>query len=111
MAYGDWTGTVVSEPSRLLAVVNGYVQGVGFRFFVVHRARVLGLKGYVKNLPGDTRVEVCAEGERKALEDLLRLLGRGPSGAEVEKVEATWLPYSGEFKSFDLGFLGRLVLS
>ena len=92
----------VSELSCLLAVAHGYVQGVGFRFFVVHRARALGLKGYVRNLPDGTKVEVCAEGQGKDLRELLRLLGQGPVGAEVEKVESTWSGWGGDYQSFEI---------
>jgi acylphosphatase len=31
-------------------IVNGLVQGVGFRYFVIRHAQKLGLKGYTKNL-------------------------------------------------------------
>ena len=30
-------------------VVSGFVQGVGFRYFVLHQATNLGLKGFVEN--------------------------------------------------------------
>jgi acylphosphatase len=74
---------------ELYARVRGEVQGVGFRYFVVQRAASLGLRGYARNLEnGD--VEVLAQGPRMALERLLALLWRGPSSAEVERVEATW---------------------
>ena len=35
---------------RAEIVVNGLVQGVGYRYFVVREAKKLGLKGYTKNL-------------------------------------------------------------
>ena len=41
----------------LHAIVKGRVQGVGYRYFVIHVAREIGLKGYVKNLmDGDVEV-------------------------------------------------------
>ena len=92
------------ELSRLSATVHGYVQGVGFRFFVVARARALGLIGYVRNPTDRSKVEVCAEGERADLEDLLQSLERGPLGAVVEKVDACWDAYKGEFKDFEIRF-------
>jgi acylphosphatase len=46
---------------RLVAVVSGHVQGVGYRYFVRQRARAAGLAGSARNLP-DGRVEVVLEG-------------------------------------------------
>lgn len=84
---------------RLHAVVEGYVQGVGFRAFVLEYAHQLGVTGWVRNR-WDTSVEVCAEGERAALERLLAALKRGPSAAYVREVHVEWQAASGEFKDF-----------
>ena len=35
---------------RAEIIVNGLVQGVGYRYFVQREANKLGLKGFVKNL-------------------------------------------------------------
>jgi acylphosphatase len=66
-------------------VVEGIVQGVGFRYFVRHRATALGLGGRVRNLP-DGAVEVVAQGSPKALAELEAALWRGPSLAKVSRV-------------------------
>ncbi len=70
-------------------MVYGQVQGVGFRYFVVERALALGLRGYARN-EGEGSVEVLAQGPRPALENLLALLWRGPSAANVTQVEVNW---------------------
>jgi len=82
------------------AIVRGRVQGVFFRDFVRSRANALELTGYVRNLSQSDMVEVQAEGERSKLEKLLQSLHQGPSGARVEKVEANWKDYSGDYSSF-----------
>jgi len=84
---------------RLHATVSGRVQGVFFRAFVERQAAVLGLAGYVRNLP-DGGVEVVAEGERLNLEKLLEYLRVGPPRARVERVDTHWQAYSGAFKNF-----------
>lgn len=90
-----------SNLKRLVAVVQGRVQGVGFRYFVVERATELNLVGTCRNLVnGD--VEVVAEGEQGALEALLAALHTGPRMARVEKVHAIWLPATGEFTRFSV---------
>lgn len=42
---------------------TGHVQGVGFRYAVLHAARGYEVSGVVENLP-DGRVRLVAEGER-----------------------------------------------
>lgn len=66
-------------------IVTGRVQGVGFRWFVVRRARALGLGGYVRNRE-DGSVEVVALGETDAVEQLAAALAEGPAAARVTKV-------------------------
>ncbi len=66
--------------------VAGMVQGVGFRFFVEHKARALGLSGWVRNL-NDGRVEVYAAGPAARLSDLAAALHAGPRMAHVRSVE------------------------
>jgi acylphosphatase len=87
--------------ARLDAVISGRVQGVGYRYFVVGSAARLGLAGWVANLL-DGHVRCVAEGPRRDLEALLADLRRGPAGARVADVSATWLPETGEFDGFSV---------
>ena len=68
-------------------LIEGTVQGVGFRFFVQHKATALGLSGWTRNLD-DGRVEVYATGEAEHLADLGAALYIGPRMAHVRSVEA-----------------------
>ena len=86
---------------RLDATVRGRVQGVGFRYFVIHRAMDLDLTGWVANEP-DGSVRCIAEGPRPALEQLLGSLETGPAGAFVERVTTAWGPATEGFRSFDV---------
>jgi acylphosphatase len=60
---------------------------VGFRYFVVERAGALGLTGWVRNGEDGRSVEIVAEGEEQALEELEAALRLGPSTARVDSVE------------------------
>lgn len=66
-------------------LVEGRVQGVGFRWFTRCQARALGLAGWVKNLP-DGRVEARAGGPVPDLVAFERLLEEGPPASEVRGV-------------------------
>lgn len=67
-------------------LIGGRVQGVGFRFFVQHKATALGLAGWARNLD-DGRVEVYAVGSPDGLNDLAGALHQGPRMAQVRSVE------------------------
>ena len=86
---------------RLHAIVEGRVQGVGFRYFVQEKAFALGLTGWVRNR-WNRSVEVVAEGKRSEAEKLLAELRRGPRASIVSNVESTWKPASGEFTGFHI---------
>lgn len=79
---------------RIVARVEGRVQGVGFRHFVAMRAAALRLAGTVRNLPTG-EVEVVAEGPRPPLDALIRDLHVGPPLALVRSVAVEWGPPEG----------------
>lgn len=88
-------------PEQLHAIVQGHVQGVGFRYFVQEQAVRLGVNGWVRNRWEGT-VELQAEGERAKLEDLLAALRRGPRGSHVSGVQFTWGEAQGIAKGFSI---------
>lgn len=88
----------------LEAQVEGQVQGVFFRSFVNNHASRLNLTGYVANLSDGRSMEVFAEGERGKLLELLQLLKKGPPGAKVERVNATWSTFEGRFPQFKVKY-------
>lgn len=86
---------------RLVAVVRGYVQGVGFRWFVEREAVRLGLDGWVVNR-ADGSVEVVAEGPESSLGQLVLQLWEGPSGSSVSDVEVRHEPARGNIAGFTI---------
>ena len=90
---------MVESDIRLHAIVEGRVQGVGFRYFVLEHANRLEVKGWVRNTY-QGNVEVTAEGCRADLDSLLDLLNQGPHGSYVTRVIQDWFPASGEFDHF-----------
>ncbi len=90
-----------ASKSQLHAIVEGRVQGVGFRYFVLDAANELGVTGWVRNRYDQT-VEVTAEGEREDLEKLLIALRKGPRGSMVTDVKPEWQEAQGEFSRFSV---------
>ncbi len=92
------------RPAAVRAVVRGRVQEVGFRDYVLTRARFLGLSGYVRNLPDGRSLEVVAEGDRGDLEQLLDYLPNGPRLSRVDAVETEWSEPTGAYDGFGVGY-------
>jgi acylphosphatase len=88
-----------TQNTRLHAKITGYVQGVGFRYFVLQNANDLGLTGWVRNL-WNGQVEVTAEGPHDDVNQLLVKLRRGPISAEVKDVDYEFSDAKGEFQRF-----------
>lgn len=82
-------------------IVSGFVQGVGFRYYVFNRAMRLGLKGYVKNLyNGD--VEIETEGDRSLIEEFIREVKVGPRAAKVNDIKICWKEPEQHYKHFEI---------
>jgi len=88
---------------RAEILVNGLVQGVGFRYFVVRRAEELGLKGYTKNLFSG-EVYTIVEGERFMIEDFYNKIKIGPVHANVKNASIRWSESKNEFNRFEVRY-------
>jgi acylphosphatase len=66
-------------------LIQGRVQGVGFRWFVQREAGELDLRGWVRNTE-DGEVEVLASGPAEDLAELRASLRRGPRGSRVDRL-------------------------
>lgn len=81
-------------------VVDGVVQGVGFRHPVAHIARELGLAGHIKNLDDGTAEIVC-EGSREAIDALVGRIRVLDPPVEVSGVKITHSGVRG-FRHFEI---------
>jgi DNA ligase D-like protein (predicted 3'-phosphoesterase) len=72
--------------AAIRAIVRGEVQGVGFRYATVSRARELRVMGWVRN-EDEGAVRAHAEGPARAVEAFVAFLHDGPPPARVREVE------------------------
>jgi acylphosphatase len=86
---------------RVKAIVDGIVQGVGYRYNVKHIAIRYKLKGYVKNLD-DGRVEIVAEGDEESLSKFLNDIRIKKEPILVESIDVSYEEPTGEFKAFKI---------
>ena len=71
---------------RLDLVIEGRVQGVGYRYYAKMKAESLGIRGSVQNLR-DGSVFLTAQGEKEAMANFVRWCYKGPPSAIVRNLE------------------------
>lgn len=71
--------------------IAGRVQGVGYRAWAVRTAGDLGLSGFVRNRR-DKTVEIWAQGENEAINELLARCRKGPAFARVDDIMPVEFP-------------------
>jgi acylphosphatase len=69
--------------------IEGRVQGVGYRDWMVREASRLGLDGWVRN-HADGGVEAVVAGPEPAVQALLTACRRGPLLARVDRIEESF---------------------
>ena len=94
---------MTAEDATAEIFVAGRVQGVNYRVFTEQEANLLGLAGYVRNLP-DGRVQVEVEGNRKAIEELINRLRKGPDRSHVTDVEVSLKPSNQKLTVFKIRY-------
>ncbi len=85
---------------RVKIIVDGRVQGVGFRYFVSSRAMEHDVKGFVRNLY-DGRVEIDAEGRNDNVHRFMIDCRKGSSMARVDEFIVHDVPNFG-FSNFSI---------
>ena len=91
----------MEETVNVHVVVQGKVQGVGFRAFTQYQANQKGIHGWVRNSPDGT-VEVEAEGPRAVLQSFLRVLETGPPFAHVTQIVVDWKDSNRQTQGFTI---------
>lgn len=82
-------------------LINGHVQGVGYRMAAKQQAESLGLAGWVRNR-ADRRVEMWLEGDAQAIEKMLDWAHQGPRFAGVTDIDTRYQDATGRYRGFEI---------
>lgn len=80
-------------------IFYGRVQGVGFRYYAVNKARQLGLTGWVKNLY-DGSVEMEVQGEEPKIDELILFL-ENRQYVLIENLDVKSMPLETEYDFYE----------
>lgn len=89
------------EKTRARVLITGDVQGVNFRAACRDQARIVGVGGWVKNLP-DGGVEAVFEGSQAGVQRMVSWCYSGPIYAHVGHVELSWHEPTNTEWTFDI---------
>ena len=81
---------------RVHVWITGRVQGVFFRAYTRDAAQLIGVTGWVRNLP-DGRVEAVFEGEPDKVERMIEWCREGSPMSRIESVDLLEEVYTGDF--------------
>lgn len=84
---------------QVYIVIKGRVQGVGFRYFALHKAEELQIKGWVRNT-FDGKVEMEASGESENLNTFIDWMKMGPARAIIHTFSVSDIAPQRDFTNF-----------
>jgi undecaprenyl diphosphate synthase len=93
---------------ELVIEIFGIVQGVYLRGRIEHLANMMGLNGFVENMP-DGGVKIIAQGSKNKLEELLLWCQKAPFPSKLTGMRYEWKEIEKEYSKFkvkkELSFL------
>jgi len=90
---------------RVRFFVSGSVQGVCYRYYAARKARELGLKGFIRNIPNG-KVEVLVEGEEEKVKEFMAFCKNNPGYSRVKSLDIIEEKESAgsDFDSFEIRY-------
>ena len=88
---------------RIYVVVQGQVQGVGFRWFVQSLANAYQITGWIRNMENGM-VEMELQGDSSALPLLLNKIRKGDRFIQVENISSKSIPVQPKEKRFSVRY-------
>lgn len=89
------------QTKSIYMILSGRVQGVGFRYFALHKAVELGISGWVSNTI-DNKLEIEATGDPDKLEVFIDWMKTGPTRAIIKTISVNEITPSRDFTNFTI---------
>ncbi len=83
---------------RKAITVNGFVQGVWFRYRTIHAAELVGATGWVRNNP-DGSVSMEIQGTEKQIDKVFRMIEQG-TYVSIDSIVADIIPVREDERDF-----------
>jgi acylphosphatase len=83
---------------RKAITVNGFVQGVGFRYRTIHAAELVGATGWVRNNP-DGSVSMEIQGTEEQIDKVFRMIEQG-TYVSIDSIVADIIPVREDERDF-----------
>ncbi len=88
---------------RINLIIEGYVQGIGYRYFIMRSANMLKITGWVRNHTNGN-VEVEVQGEEKVVTDFVNTLKTRHRWAKIDNIYEKLLPVNSNEFGFDIKY-------
>ena len=85
--------------NRVHLLIDGEVQGVGFRAFIKRKALQKQVTGSIRNLENG-KVEVIIQGNKEEINSMIEICKKGPPWARVSNVDIDWNDKIEDYKEF-----------
>ena len=94
-----WNLQICRFMKNVHLIIQGDVQGIGYRSWMKNECKKLGLTGWVKNREDGT-VEAVVQGDADAVAEIIEKSEKGPEVAWVEKVTTEEQPTDNNLVTF-----------
>jgi acylphosphatase len=84
-------------------IIEGRVQGVGFRYFSQRAGIINNINGCVRNL-ANGNVEIVAEGENQNIYQFIETIQNGHPYAKVLNIRKSEFPFTGNLDGFEIKY-------
>lgn len=84
-------------------IVEGRVQGVGFRAFTLSQAFLFEINGYVENL-SNGQVKIIANGEEDKLKKFIEKMRKGPLYSTTKNLKIYDITIPEQFDDFNIKY-------